>query len=579
MDTDRCSDLKHDTKLVIWDLDETFWQGTLSEGGITPVAAHLAMIRKLVERGIMCSICSKNDFAMARDKLQELGVWDLFVFPHIDWTPKGAAIKSMLERMGLRAENTVFLDDNHLNLEEVRYFCPGIACVDAKGTTDGSAPDLTGLLDLPQCQGKDDHKLTRLDQYRMMETREADQQTGGLSNEEFLRQSGIELKIITDLDGHMDRVVELINRTNQLNFTKQRVHDAAQRAELEELLRVPGVHAGLVHVRDRYGDYGIVGFFCVRVRFSGTTVHHFAFSCRTLNMGVEQWVWRHLGQPEFTVVPPVANGLDTPAQVDWIRSVTEFGQSPKAGSDRSLILVGGCDLQQVSFYCGARRIEFVNKQDDQGVIVRYDDAGFLLNPRDRTLDRNWVMQNVAGHSLRDLLDADAGFAASDVIILSMFFSFCTQNLFTHEGENQPDRYLVTVPPKRLAALTRDPQNSIRMLRAMRHLRLTIEQRVDLMRAAFARVHALKRPDARMFLIGVSTTGEQAQRTAEDRQAFNRLCREFCIIHAGAEFVDIDAVVPAGEFVDSDHYTRTGYFKIAERINAVSDQAQDVRQAG
>jgi len=575
----RFSELGHDIKLVIWDLDETFWQGTLSEGGVKAVTAHVAMVRTLVERGIMCSICSKNDFEAARAKLVELGVWELFVFPHIDWTPKGAAVQRMLNRMALRPENALFLDDNHLNLEEVRYFCPGIACADAKGATNGAGPDLSALLDLPQCRGKDDRDLSRLSQYRLMEARAADQTSGGLSNEDFLRQSGIEVRIISDLDGHMDRVIELINRTNQLNFTKQRVHDDAQRAELDELLRIPGVHAGLVEVRDRYGDYGIVGFFCIRTRFNGAVVHHFAFSCRTLNMGVEQWVWDLLGRPEIEVVGPVANGLDAPAEVDWIRQVTEFGEPAAAGSGRSLILVGGCDLQQVSFYCGARRTEFVNKQDDQGVIVRYDDAGFLLNPRDPSLAQNWVMQHVAGHSLRDMLAADEGFAASDVIILSMFFSFHTQNMFTHEGMQQPDRYLVTIPPKRLAALTRDPRLSIRMLRALRHLRLSLEQRLDLMRAAFGRVHALKRKDARLFVLGVSVKGEQALRTIEDRQAYNRMCREFCLAHPGAEFIDVDEVVPAGEFVDSDHYTRTGYFRIAERINSATDATDGLREAG
>jgi predicted enzyme involved in methoxymalonyl-ACP biosynthesis len=76
-------------KLVIWDLDETFWSGTLSEGGATPIDEHVEMVRALVDRGIMCSICSKNDYGEAKAKLEEMGIWDLFVFPHIAWSPKG----------------------------------------------------------------------------------------------------------------------------------------------------------------------------------------------------------------------------------------------------------------------------------------------------------------------------------------------------------------------------------------------------------------------------------------------------------------------------------------------------------
>ena len=73
-------------KLVIWDLDDTFWSGTLSEGKITPIEANIELINLLTQRGIMNSICSKNDFTPVKTKLSELGVWDLFVFPLIDWS-------------------------------------------------------------------------------------------------------------------------------------------------------------------------------------------------------------------------------------------------------------------------------------------------------------------------------------------------------------------------------------------------------------------------------------------------------------------------------------------------------------
>jgi len=122
----------------------------------------------------------------------------------------------------------------------------------------------------------------------------------------------------------MDRVLGILNRTNQLNFTKVRANSPEERADLEKLLSVSGMHAGLIEVQDRYGDYGVVGFFCVHTKFSGTTVHHFAFSCRTLNMGVEQWVWQYLGRPDFDIVGPVASKLSDPGDVDWITEVTDF---------------------------------------------------------------------------------------------------------------------------------------------------------------------------------------------------------------------------------------------------------------
>ena len=47
-------------KLVVWDLDDTFWNGTLSEEAVTPVAENIALVKQLAARGIISSICSKK---------------------------------------------------------------------------------------------------------------------------------------------------------------------------------------------------------------------------------------------------------------------------------------------------------------------------------------------------------------------------------------------------------------------------------------------------------------------------------------------------------------------------------------
>jgi len=70
-------------RLVIWDLDDTFWRGTLSEGPVTPVLENLATVRALNARGIMNAVCSKNDVEPVKKVLRNLGIWDEFIFPEI----------------------------------------------------------------------------------------------------------------------------------------------------------------------------------------------------------------------------------------------------------------------------------------------------------------------------------------------------------------------------------------------------------------------------------------------------------------------------------------------------------------
>ncbi|MTH79001.1 hypothetical protein [Paracoccus aestuariivivens] len=552
--------VKSQVKLVVWDLDDTFWRGTLSEGGVEQVQAHVGMVRELVDRGIMCSICSKNDFAQARAVLEAVGVWDLFVLPHIAWSPKGQAISRMIDEMGLRAENVLFLDDNHLNLEEAAFFCPGIMVLDA-------SKGLSGLMDLPQLKGKDDRNHTRLAQYKVIEQKKDERENSGLSNIAFLRQSDIKIRIITDVENHMDRVLEILNRTNQLNFTKLRANTTEERAALDELLAVSGMHAGLVQVQDRYGDYGVVGFFCVRTKFSGTTVHHFAFSCRTLNMGVEQWVWDYLGRPEFKVVGPVANNLDEHGKVDWISEVTDFQTGTNQLDERRLCLVGGCDLLQVSFYCGTNRDEFVNKQDDHGMLVRYDDVGFILNPRVKQLKHSFPLNMLVGQSLADMQAFDRSITESDLILLSLYFSVPSDLFFTYGGSEWGGEFWATIPPRRFKKLMANPNLATRFSKEMYHRRLPLDARLAMARKSFERVDSLRRPEAPLFILSaVCQHGEQAKRTVEIREGYNATCRDFCKSVPNVHFIDIDRLLAPEDFVDSDHYTRTGYFRIAEFVN-------------
>ena len=68
---------------VIWDLDDTFWQGTLTEGGVAYSQQCHDIVVTLARRGIMSSICSNNHRRQAATILRDKGIWNYFVFPDI----------------------------------------------------------------------------------------------------------------------------------------------------------------------------------------------------------------------------------------------------------------------------------------------------------------------------------------------------------------------------------------------------------------------------------------------------------------------------------------------------------------
>lgn len=308
-------------KAVIWDLDNTFWNGILSEGEVTPIQSNIRIVRELADAGVISAICSNNDFDAAREKLSsdEFGnIWDLFVFPSIDWTPKGARIQSMISDMALRPENVLYIDDEASNLAEASYLLPELMT---------SGPEiLDSLAELAELSEKNDTAHARLEHYRVLERKRSDQK-GSSSNEQFLRDSEITISFIDDIADHIDRVCELISRTNQLNFTKVR----SSREDVFSLLNDPGVECRLVSARDKYGDYGIIGFYALD-RTSGHLLH-FLFSCRVLGMGIEQYIYDKLGRPQIEIAGRTASVLGENEPVTWITETSaQTGKEPVAAS-------------------------------------------------------------------------------------------------------------------------------------------------------------------------------------------------------------------------------------------------------
>ncbi|HTU27014.1 MAG TPA: hypothetical protein VMF30_16525 [Pirellulales bacterium] len=381
-------------KLVIWDLDGVFWGGTLSEEGITLRPENHELVRTLWRRGIMCSISSKNDLDRVRDVLTREQLWDQFVFAKIAWRPKGEAIAQTIAEMNLRAVNVLFIDDNPQNLEEAKFFNPGLQV---------AGPEvLPELLSWPATQGKDDSQLSRWRQYRQLEQKVIDQAefTAG-SNEDFLRQCDVRVTIHRDCQAQFGRLLEMIQRTNQLNFTKQRLEADSLRAVLADT----ALDCAYITVVDRYGDYGISGFYAL----ASGRLEHYLFSCRILNMGVEAWLYDRLGRPELEIVGDTSDDPKRLPVPGWIAVAGEAGtgttpstiatpaagpQTPAAsgaavGTWPRTIFKGGCDLEQtVDFLGRPGRVEGeFNYKTAQDVPVHVEHTEILRRCRPETLAR------------------------------------------------------------------------------------------------------------------------------------------------------------------------------------------------
>ncbi len=328
-------------KLVIWDLDETFWNGILSEHTVSIIPENIELIKNMTDAGVVNSICSKNDEREVSIILDSLGLKGLFVFTSINWSPKGSRVSQIIQEMNLRSVNVLFLDDNPTNLAEVSSACEGIMTAN----TDA----LPALRDYYRSVPKKDLLHSRLDQYHILEKKREFQATAG-SNEEFLRKCDIHVKFSNDCITHLARIEELVQRSNQLNFTKVR----SSEEELAELFVDPSVKCGYVIVEDNFGAYGIVGFYAIKEN----RLLHFVFSCRIMNMGIEQYTYHKLGQPKLQIVGTVSSSPFESCP-DWInQNKTHSGVIQRKVLKEKVIIKGPCDMQILfSFIKETKNIE------------------------------------------------------------------------------------------------------------------------------------------------------------------------------------------------------------------------------
>ena len=266
-------------KLVVWDLDGTLWDGVISEDGIEGVKIKndiVELINEFDKKGIINSICSKNDYTLAEEALKKFDLWDKFVAPQVNWEYKSGNIKHLAKLLNLNIDSFVFVDDTENELSEVQDNCPGIRVVHVDDILQKSREE---IFDIPITE----ESLVRRKSYQEMLLRIRDEKNLNVSHDEFLLSCDMKMHINKPDSSEYERCNELIQRTNQLNLSGKRL----SKAEMISLIKNPEYYPYRIRVDDRYGDYGLVGFAIFHKVDDVLSLEHFVFSCRAAGKKLE----------------------------------------------------------------------------------------------------------------------------------------------------------------------------------------------------------------------------------------------------------------------------------------------------
>jgi len=287
-------------KVIALDCDDTLWTGICGEEAPANLkleagrAALQAFMRAQLDSGMLLCLCSKNNpsdvdavFAVRDDFVLRA---EHFSARRINWRSKSANLKSLASELNLGLDSFVFIDDNPLECAEVEANCPEVLALQLPQAVEQIEDFLKHCwaFDRLKVTAEDKQRTALYQQNRLREDLRV--QSNGLA--EFVAR--LELKVeINALDPErLERVAQLTQRTNQFNLSTRRRTEA----QLQELQQRDGMQILTVSVRDRFGEYGLVGALIFKVEAGRLSVDSFLLSCRVLGRGVEHQMLAHLGR-------------------------------------------------------------------------------------------------------------------------------------------------------------------------------------------------------------------------------------------------------------------------------------------
>jgi acyl carrier protein len=192
--------------------------------------------------------------------------------------------------MNIGMDAIAFLDDNPLERAEVGLRFPSVFCPEFPEAWEERTKwmEHCWLLDHPRATAED---KKRQEHYRSEQIRENLKQGAG-SLSEFLEKLELQININPADEADYERLAQLSIRTNQFNTTTLRLTTQ----EVAEYATTPGMSAHIARVRDRFGDYGLVGAMLAREEEGRYRVDGMFLSCRALGRSVEYRMASYLAE-------------------------------------------------------------------------------------------------------------------------------------------------------------------------------------------------------------------------------------------------------------------------------------------
>jgi FkbH-like protein len=283
-------------KCLVLDLDNTLWGGVIGDDGVQnlllgrdhPLGEAFLDFQKYVKdlerRGVILAVCSKNDSENAKAGFSHpdsiLKIEDFSAFK-ANWNPKPANIREIAEELNIGIDSLVFVDDNPAERALVAEQLPEVAVPEV-----GS--DVSRFAEILEAEHYFDvHRLVLDDLKRSAfyhsNAERSAHQSSFSDYGKFLASLEMSAEIGPFAPVYLERITQLINKTNQFNLTTRRY----TAAEVEAVSRDQKFLTLYGRLCDKFGDNGLVSVLIGHIDEGVVEINLWLMSCRVFNRELE----------------------------------------------------------------------------------------------------------------------------------------------------------------------------------------------------------------------------------------------------------------------------------------------------
>lgn len=291
-------------KVLLVDLDNTLWGGLAGEREHSPLELsedhqglaykNAQRVLKLIEQsGAVLGIVSKNNEEDAMEVIRRHPHMVLreedFAIRRINWNSKHENIRDIAQALNLGLDSMVFWDDSPAERELIKQILPQVETPDFPDRPEELAAALVKIYERYFKKARltaEDRERTK--QYAQNEQRSCLERQAG-DYEEYLRRLRIRIQRVEPA-AHMERLVQLVNKTNQFNLTTIRYTQEEMQNTVEDFAK----KVYLYRVEDCFGDYGIVSAVVVDLTGEIPVIAEWVLSCRVMGRQVEDALLEHM---------------------------------------------------------------------------------------------------------------------------------------------------------------------------------------------------------------------------------------------------------------------------------------------